>query len=158
MLRLLVMRIVPAKFVLTMSLLLVSLSTLASGDKSKRDLVLEYLQFVGVIESIDLQVEAMREEYSEYYSYLPNEYWDAPRVVEAFDNYKVSLLRGYVEAMEEDLSDEDLNFLVVFYASEEGRRVVELGRRLDPLMVAAASEAGKKFTAAFNELIENGTN
>jgi len=154
--RFLVMRNVPSKLVLAMSLLVLSLSALADSAKSKRDFVLEYLQNVGVIDSIDLQIESLRVEYAEHYSYLPNEYWDAPRVVAAFDDFKVSLLRGYVEAMEDDLSDEDLDFLVDFYASEDGQRVVALGRRLDPLMVAAASEAGKEFTAVFTELIESG--
>ncbi len=130
---------------------------MAESDSSKRDLVLEHLQYVGVIDSIDLQIETMRVEYEEYYSHFPDDFWDEPRVVDLFDTYKVALLRGYVEAMDEELSDEDLNFLVDFYASKDGQRVVALGKRLDPIMVAAAFEAGKSFTAMFTELIENGT-
>ncbi len=128
----------------------------ADTGKSKQDLVLEYLDYIGVIESIELSTETMRMDYEEYYAFLPDTFWEDPRVVAAFDNYKVSLLRGYTEALTDELSDEELDFLVEFYASEEGKRVIAIGRRLDPLMIAANSEAGSVFADELNYLMEYG--
>ena len=149
------MRILLLKSALAVLLVVLSWSAIAERNNTKRDLVLEYLQYVGVIDSIDLQIETMRIEYEEYYWQIPHDFWDEPLVVDLFENYKVALLRGYVDVMEEGLSDEDLEFLVDFYASAEGQRVVSLGKQLDPLTVAATSEAGKEFTAAFTEMVEN---
>ncbi len=130
--------------------------TSETADAQRRDRVLEYLQYVGLIDSIDLQVETMRQEYEEYYAYMPGEFWDDPRVADIFDAYKVGLLKGHVEVMENSLSDDDLGFLVEFYSSESGRRAVALGKRLDPILISAASEAGQEFSAAFTLLVEEG--
>ncbi|MEO1201893.1 MAG: hypothetical protein AAFX10_04235 [Pseudomonadota bacterium] len=143
------------KSVLTLlSLAILAAAASADEDAAKRQRVLEFLEYTGAIESIELQVETMQMEYQEYYAFLPRDFWERPGVVDAFDAYKVALLRGYVEAMQDDLSDEDLDFLVDFYASEDGQRVIALGKRLDPLYVAAASEASKEFMALFEEQLE----
>ena len=62
------------------------------------------------------------------------------------------------EPTESDLSasawQSDLEFLVDFYASEDGQRIVALGKRMDPLYVAAAFEAGREFQAIFETELE----
>lgn len=143
-------------FKTTAVLLLFLLPFVARGEarEIQRELVLSYLETIGVIESIDLQVETMRVEYLDYYSFLPNSFWDEPPVEELFDGYKVALLRGYVEAMEDELSVEELKFLIEFYDSENGQKAIAFSRRLNPLMVAAASEAGRDFTSAFAVLVD----
>ncbi len=151
------MRILAPALVLALSLLLTAPPVSADGADAKREMALEYLQFLGYVESIDLAVETMRMEYEEYYTYLPNTFWEHPDVVEAFNSYKVALLRGYVETLVRDLPDSDLEFLVDFYATEDGRRVAALDRQLNPMMVAAGAEAGREFATVFTYLMENGT-
>ncbi len=142
---------------LALPLMLLLLPGLVACDEgnSRQDLALEYLDYMGVMESIDRSTETMRREYEEYYPDLPGTFWDDPRVSALFDNYEVALLRVYVEALE-SLSDEELNFLVDFYASEEGQRAVALWRRLDPIMVEASYEAGRAFTEELTYLMEEG--
>ncbi len=150
------MKTIHSKLALLGIVLLVPGLAAADTGKSKQDLVLEYLDYIGVIESIELSTETMRMDYEEYYAFVPDTFWEDPRVEAAFDNYKVSLLRGYTEALTEELSDEELDFLIEFYASEEGKRVIAIGRRLDPLMVAANSEAGGVFADELSYLLEYG--
>ena len=148
------MKPIYSRLALPLVLLLLPGLVACEEGKSRQDLILEYLDNMGVIESIDLSTEMMRVEYEEYYPFLPNAFWDSPRVVALWDNYKVALLRGYTEALEDGLSDEELDFLVEFYRTEDGKRAVTLWRSLDPLMVAAGSEAGRAFTDELTFLME----
>ena len=147
------MKQICSRLALPLLLLLPGLSVCDEG-KSRQDLILEYLDHMGVIESIDLSTETMRYEYEEYYDFLPRTFWEDPRVVALFDNYRIALLRGYTEALDDGLTDEELTFMVDFYASEDGRRAVALWRRLDPLMVASSYEAGRTFTEELMYLVE----
>jgi len=147
-----------SKFSLFVILAALSFTVSAEGGKAKNDLVLEYLDYVGVVDSIELQVETMFLEYRDFYPNFSKEFWEDPRVIALFDDYRVSLLRGYAEAMEDGLSAEELEFLVDFYSSEKGKKVVALGKRLDPLTIAAAADAGKEFSAGFASLVEGNAN
>jgi len=137
---------------LILSILLVTSVGTADSNRAKRDLILEYFEYVGVISSIELQVETMFLEYESVYTHLPRSFWEDERIDELFGRFKVDLLKNYVEVMETEVTDEELEFLVEFYSTEKGKRVVELGNRIQPHFIASAAEAGQSFSAAFAEL------
>ncbi len=134
---------------LFLSLALITTACISDTSKPKQELILEYFEYIGLKETFALQAETMFQDYVEAFDYLPQEFWQDEEVIAVFEDFKITVLRGYVEAMESEVSAEELEFLVAFYSSEDGKRVVELGKRIDPLIVASNSEAGRNFNELF---------
>ena len=148
----------PTKSILALPLVLLLLPGLSACDEGnyKRDMILEYLDYVGIIQSIDRTTESMRLEYVAAYPSLPTAFWDDPRVVALFDNYKIGVLRSYTEALDDGLTYQELEFLVDFYSTEDARRAIALWQRIEPTMVATSLEAGREFSAEWTSLVEEG--
>ena len=120
----------------------------------KRERILEYFEYVGLFTGLELTVESTYADSVKFYSYLPDDFWEDERVINVFRKYKEDLIRLYVDAMEEGVTLEEVEFLIDFYQSEKGKKVVELGIRTEGLFVDATSEANQSFTAVFSDLIE----
>lgn len=141
-------------------LLAVALVTLVGGcavapsDQSKQQRITQYLDDIGVVETLELRFDALRNTYATTFEGLPPCFWEDDRVLKWFDDYKSALLQSYIEVVDTEFTDEELNFLVDFYASRKGRRAIELGERTAPAFVTANAAVDVSFSNSFIELIQ----
>lgn len=124
------------------------------AESGERDRILEYLEDIGVVEAVALHVDATREMYIESYAFLPNSFWDDARIVSLFDQLAADMLGSYVKVMERDLSEEEIEFLIEFYKTEDGRRAVDLGKRMNPGVISDSTGVSMTFSSEFLKALE----
>ena len=124
----------------------------SSDDQSRRDRIIEYFEIAGLLESIKNQVELMKVGSRDASSGWPPEIWEDERVVLAFDKYESDLLEAYVDVAYQNLSDDDLEFLFRVLETEDGRRMMDMTRRLRPHYDAATLEPYEAFIDRLNSV------
>lgn len=129
-------------------------SASAELEQVQRNRLLQYLSDIGITEAVELQVETLREDYARIYTDLPPNFWKDDRVVGLFESYSASTLDSYVVVMEQEFSPEEIDFLVQFYRTADGRRAVQLGKRMTPAFVAVSSDISMEFSEALVQLID----
>ena len=124
----------------------------AEPDELKRDRVLQYLTDVGIVRTVELQAEALRQDYEAAYTRLPPCFWQDERIVELFEIWKTAMVESHIRVMHRELTEEEFAFLIDFYQSDDGRRAVDIAQRTAPAFIDAGSEVNRIFAEAFQEI------
>jgi hypothetical protein len=146
---------VTVKYAIKLSLICIALAQLAFAEVNteQQNRLIQYLTDIGVANTIELQTEALREDYAGIYAQLPPCFWEHDRVISLFESYKSSILESYVVVMEQEFTPEEIEFLIRFYQTADGRRAVQLGKRMTPAFVAAGSKINQDFSESLGRLI-----
>ncbi len=126
-------------FLLLICLVLSGISPTLADEGNKRDRILSYFEVNGVLESIGKQIDGMLAQSKRQYSDFPDELWTDGRLDQLFEEYEASLIEAYIDAADENLSDEELGWLIDFMDAEEGRKFFELNHRVRPFYDEAAN-------------------
>ena len=117
-----------------------------------RDKVLAYFAATGVLDSIERQVQLTADELKRLYPTLPSAFWNDPAFASALLRFKQDLTDGFVQAAAANLTEQEINELLAFVQSDQGKRMVALQLRLAPLYERATVQPQQRFNDAFIEL------
>ncbi len=144
------------KAVLTITALALGLafsgSALAEPDEQQRERLMQYLTDVGVIRTVEFLAEALRHDYEAAYTSLPPCFWETEVVDDLFVIWKTATIEAHVRVMHQELSEEEIEFLIEFHRSDDGRRAVEIANRTAPAFIDSGSEVNRIFVEAFQEI------
>ncbi len=129
------------------------MSPALADDENKRDRILSYFEVNGVLESIDKQMSAMRAQSKRQFAGLPDELWTDGRLDQLFEDYRTNLIEAYIDVADENLSDEELDWLIDFMDTEQGQKMFALNQRVRPFYDEAANAVYIPFMEAMNALL-----
>ena len=126
----------------------------ASQPAVPREKVLAYFAATGVLESIERQVELTADELKRLYPTLPTAFWSDPALASALLKLKEDLTDSFVQAAATNLTEGELDELLDFLQSAQGKRMLALQLRLAPLYERATVQPQQRFNDAFIQLYE----
>lgn len=138
---------------LLICLVLFGISPTLAEEESKRDRILSYYEVNGVLESIGKQIDGMLAQSKRQYSDFPDELWTDGRLNQVFEEYKASLIEAYIDVADENLSDEELDWLIDYMDTEQGQKMFELNQRVRPLYDEATNSVYAPFMEAITALL-----
>ena len=126
----------------------------ASQTAAPREKILAYFEATGVLESIEHNVELTADELKRLYPSMPTAFWGDPAFASALLKLRQDMTDSFVQAAAANLTERELDELLEFLQSDQGKRVLALQLRLAPLYERAAVQPQQRFNDAFIRLYE----